>query len=136
MHFGTSTLPTGCEAETGSIELPVVAAWDRKPAKMAMSEFGTQSNFGTEDENSKNRSLELGCTLTAARWGLPLAMCLFFGSYVAVLAAFPVGSLQNWKENFLLKMTDTPFGLGGKLSLVHIYLFFQLPVNEETWIDC
>jgi len=124
MHSGYPTFSTGCEAETGSIELPVVAAWVRKPAKMA-KEFGSQSSFGTEDENSKNKSLELGWTSTVAKWGLPLSMCLFFGCYVAVLAAFPVGNLQSWKKNLLLKMADTPFGLGGKHSLVHIFLFFN-----------
>ena len=108
---------TGGEPESASIELPVVAAWERKPSKVAMSEFDTQSYFRMEDEDSKNKGLELGWTLAAVKWGLSVAMCLLFGCYMGVLAAFPVGSVQ-FKERFVLKMADTPFGLGGKLSLV------------------
>lgn len=83
-----------------------------------MSEFDTISYFGIDDENSKNKGHELGWTLAAAKWGLSVAMWLLFGCYMAVLAAFPVDSLQSLKERFLLSMVDTPFGKGGKLSLL------------------
>ncbi|KAG0572057.1 hypothetical protein KC19_VG064700 [Ceratodon purpureus] len=115
MRSGTSTLSPGGEPESANIELPVVAAWDRKLSKVAMLE---QSNFGVEGENSKNKGLKLGWTLAAAKWGLSVAMCLLFGCYMAVLAAFPVGSLQSLKEKFVLSMVDTPFGKGGGMLLL------------------
>lgn len=116
MRSATSAFPIDGESENVGIELPVIAAWGRKSSKVAMSEFGAQSYFAIQDENSKNKSLESGWTLAAAKWGLWAAMCVLFGCYMAVLAAFPVGSLQI-REKFILNMADTPFGLGGKLFL-------------------
>lgn len=45
-------------------------------------------------------------------------MCLCFGCYVAVLAAYPVESLKNWKANALMLFANTPFGKSGGMLLL------------------
>lgn len=116
MRPGTPAVSTGGNSEYASIELPVVAAWGGKPSKVAMSELDAQVGIG--GENSKNKGLESGSILAAAQWGLSVAMWLLFGCYMAILAGFPVASLQSLKEELLRSMASTPFGKAGKLFSV------------------